>query len=210
MAAAEKMLLEAPKPKGYLPIDGIAAYDKAVQGLGRTHRTNQKSAPHYKLVATNIPAHKRFLSSIARRLDQLGALTKGQRDTANQGLFSEKDNLESKYAQAAVRHLLDDAKNGGIAGLDFMDFLRQMGLENIVDPKTNGIAEDKYPPMSQFLNRMLSLKLGTQEQVFEPQIGANAFVEGVFVEDHAVFSGRRIIARTAHLFAASESQVDSK
>jgi len=33
VAAAEKLLLETPKAKGYLPIDGIAAYDKAVQGL---------------------------------------------------------------------------------------------------------------------------------------------------------------------------------
>ncbi|WP_119156914.1 aromatic amino acid transaminase [Caldimonas tepidiphila] len=33
VAAAEKQLIEAAKPKGYLPIDGIAAYDKAVQGL---------------------------------------------------------------------------------------------------------------------------------------------------------------------------------
>ena len=33
VAAAERQLLEVPKPKGYLPIDGIAAYDKAVQGL---------------------------------------------------------------------------------------------------------------------------------------------------------------------------------
>ncbi len=33
VAAAEKQLLEASKPKGYLPIDGIAAYDKAVQHL---------------------------------------------------------------------------------------------------------------------------------------------------------------------------------
>jgi aromatic-amino-acid transaminase len=33
VAAAEHQLLEAPKAKGYLPIDGIAAYDKAVQGL---------------------------------------------------------------------------------------------------------------------------------------------------------------------------------
>jgi hypothetical protein len=43
--------------------------------------------PHYYLASTDIPAQKRFLSAIARRLDQLGALTKGQRDTANQGLF---------------------------------------------------------------------------------------------------------------------------
>ena len=31
--AAEKMMMEAPKPRGYLPIDGLNAYDKAVQGL---------------------------------------------------------------------------------------------------------------------------------------------------------------------------------
>jgi aromatic-amino-acid transaminase len=31
--AAEKMMVEAPKARGYLPIDGIAAYDQAVQGL---------------------------------------------------------------------------------------------------------------------------------------------------------------------------------
>jgi aromatic-amino-acid transaminase len=33
VAAAEQMLLQAPKAKGYLPIDGIAAYDRAVQDL---------------------------------------------------------------------------------------------------------------------------------------------------------------------------------
>ena len=33
VAEAEKQLLAAPKAKGYLPIDGIAAYDAAVQGL---------------------------------------------------------------------------------------------------------------------------------------------------------------------------------
>jgi aromatic-amino-acid transaminase len=33
VAAAERQMLEAPKARGYLPIDGIAAYDKAVQGL---------------------------------------------------------------------------------------------------------------------------------------------------------------------------------
>ncbi|MFM8796279.1 MAG: aromatic amino acid transaminase [Betaproteobacteria bacterium] len=33
VAAAEKALIEQAKPKGYLPIDGIAAYDTAVQDL---------------------------------------------------------------------------------------------------------------------------------------------------------------------------------
>jgi aromatic-amino-acid transaminase len=31
--AAERQLADSPKPKGYLPIDGIAAYDRAVQEL---------------------------------------------------------------------------------------------------------------------------------------------------------------------------------
>jgi aromatic-amino-acid transaminase len=33
VAEAEKQLLAAPKAKNYLPIDGLATYDKAVQGL---------------------------------------------------------------------------------------------------------------------------------------------------------------------------------
>jgi len=33
VAAAEKQLVDVQKARGYLPIDGIAAYDKAVQGL---------------------------------------------------------------------------------------------------------------------------------------------------------------------------------
>jgi aromatic-amino-acid transaminase len=31
--AAEKQMIEAPKPRGYLPMEGIAAYDAAVKGL---------------------------------------------------------------------------------------------------------------------------------------------------------------------------------
>jgi aromatic-amino-acid transaminase len=33
VAQAEKQMMETPAARGYLPIDGIAAYDKAVQGL---------------------------------------------------------------------------------------------------------------------------------------------------------------------------------
>jgi aromatic-amino-acid transaminase len=33
VAQAERQMVEAPKARGYLPIDGIAAYDTAVQGL---------------------------------------------------------------------------------------------------------------------------------------------------------------------------------
>jgi aromatic-amino-acid transaminase len=33
VAEAEALMQATPKPRGYLPIDGIAAYDKSVQGL---------------------------------------------------------------------------------------------------------------------------------------------------------------------------------
>ena len=33
VSAAEQLMLEAPKARGYLPIEGLAAYDKAVQAL---------------------------------------------------------------------------------------------------------------------------------------------------------------------------------
>jgi len=33
VAEAERQMVQSPKARGYLPIDGIAAYDKAVQGL---------------------------------------------------------------------------------------------------------------------------------------------------------------------------------
>jgi hypothetical protein len=47
----------------------------------------------------DLAAQKRFVSSIARRLDQLGALTRGQRQTTSQCLFTASDNLESPYAR---------------------------------------------------------------------------------------------------------------
>ena len=46
-----------------------------------------------------------------------------------------------------------------------------------------------------------------QEKVLQPQIGANALVEGVFVKDHADFSGARIIARTGVQFAPPASPI---
>jgi hypothetical protein len=59
--------------------------DAAIQGLGRTNRTNQAQPPLFRPIATDVKAEKRFLSTIARRLDTLGAITRGQRQTGGQG-----------------------------------------------------------------------------------------------------------------------------
>ncbi|GAA3276469.1 hypothetical protein GCM10020258_56860 [Sphingomonas yabuuchiae] len=55
--------------------------DAAIQGLGRTHRTHQAAAPLFRPVSTDCRGERRFISTIARRLDSLGALTRGQRQT---------------------------------------------------------------------------------------------------------------------------------
>lgn len=45
-----------------------------MQDFGRTNRTNQAVAPEYVLLSLKVGGEKRFFSTIARRLEQLGAL----------------------------------------------------------------------------------------------------------------------------------------
>ena len=137
--------------------------DAAVQGFGRTHRTNQANAPHYVLPTTNLKAQKRFVSSIARRLDQLGALTRGQREATSQGMFTAADNLESHYATLALNNFFTDLYRGK-TDLSFHDVTQQMGL-NLLD-ENGALSESKMPGIPQFLNRLLSLKTDRQNAVF--------------------------------------------
>ena len=91
--------------------------DAAIQGLGRTNRTNQAQPPLFRPVATNVKAEKRFLSTIARRLDTLGAITRGQRQTGGQGLFRPEDNLESPLRARRAAPALHAARRGQGRGL---------------------------------------------------------------------------------------------
>ena len=141
---------------------------KATQGFGRTHRSNQASAPIFKLVTTDVKGHKRFISTIARRLDQLGALTKGQRNTGS-GIFGEKDNLESPIAIRALQTFYDMLGTNQFAGLDGKEVLQNLGLlssftDEFGNYKTN---TEVASNMSRFLNRILALKVDEQNRVFD-------------------------------------------
>lgn len=130
----------------------------AVQGFGRTLRSNQASAPEYVLMTTNVPAQARFISTIARRLDQLGALTKGQSNTGSQGIFSSSDNLEGEYARMSLRTLLSTLDR---------DTLHEMGYDNLYDKQGHlNVSSDHLTNINRFLNRLFVLPLDKQPMVY--------------------------------------------
>ncbi len=149
--------------KHYLLEAGWRA-DNAIQGLGRTHRTNQAQPPLFRPMAANVKAGKRFLSTIARRLDTLGAITRGQHQTGGAGLFRSEDNLESPYARAALRQFYYLLHQGKIEGCSLTTFEAVTGLSLTTE---EGGLRDELPPITTWLNRLLALRIETQNLLFE-------------------------------------------
>ncbi len=174
---ADKRIKNQRQRVHYLVQAGWQA-NEAVQGLGRAHRSNQATAPVLKLARTDIPGHKRFISTIARRLAQLGALTTGERRSTGQGLFKDSDNLENQYASAAVKKLYTDAFSNqpqttnddapaSRNPLTWTALTEGMGF----DPESfvgdgGSLVEEKIPSVPQFLNRILILPISQQRIVF--------------------------------------------
>ena len=137
--------------------------DQAIQGLGRTHRTHQASAPLFRPVSTDVRGERRFISTIARRLDALGAITRGQRAAQAGGLFRAEDNLESVYAKAALRLLYLALARGDVDGWTLERFETATGLSLLTG---EGAVREDLPPMSRFLNRLLALPIDDQNALF--------------------------------------------
>jgi predicted RNA methylase len=131
--------------------------DRALQGLGRSHRSNEAQPPAYKLVCTDIPGEMRFISIIAKRLEALGALTRGQRDAASSGIFDPSDNLETEWGSLAVAALLKRVAKTGIPGLSYDKWFDQTALALM---NGDGSVRVETIPVSRFLNRVLCCDLG--------------------------------------------------
>ena len=186
--------------------------DAAIQGLGRSNRTNQKQPPIFRPVATDVKGEKRFLSTIARRLDTLGAITRGQRQTGGQGLFRADDNLESAYARAALRQFYQLLHAGRVNGCSLTEFQDATGLD-LLDQ--DGSLREELPPITQFLNRVLALRIDLQNTLFatfenllEARIEA-ALAAGIYdvgVETLTAESFRVDERRAVHTHAATGAE----
>ncbi|MCM8731562.1 strawberry notch-like NTP hydrolase domain-containing protein [Hephaestia sp. GCM10023244] len=137
--------------------------DSAIQGFGRDHRTNQKQPPRYRPVTTDVKGQKRFISTIARRLDSLGAITRGQRQAGSQNMFRPEDNLESAYARDALNQLYRLIARGAVAGCSLDDFQAATGLSIVT---SEGGMREELPGITTFLNRMLALTIAMQDLLF--------------------------------------------
>jgi hypothetical protein len=142
--------------------------DRAIQGLGRTHRTHQATTPLFRPCTTDCKGELRFTSTIARRLDSLGALTRGQRQTGGQNLFDPADNLESEYAKAALVTWFGLLHSGKLQSTNLVDFESRSGLQLTCD---DGCLVEDLPPITRWLNRILALPIGMQNSIFEEFLG---------------------------------------
>ena len=193
--------------------------DQAIQGLGRTHRTHQASAPLFRPVTTDVKGERRFIATIARRLDSLGAITRGQRDSqtamggSDAALFRESDNLESSYARAALRQFYSALWRGRIEGWNVERFQDSTGLKIVHE----GGLKDELPPMPKFLNRLLALPIAEQNQLFaeleeriaaniEQAIEAGSYEVGVetVIADSLIVAGRETLYEHPGTGAATE------
>lgn len=142
--------------------------DAAIQGLGRTHRTRQASPPVFRPVTTDVRGERRFISTIARRLDSLGALTRGQRQTGGQNLFDPADNLESRYAKDALTNWYHLLYAGTLTSVSLERFQKLSGLRL---ESEGGSLRDDLPPIQRWLNRLLALRIDLQNAIFDEFLG---------------------------------------
>jgi hypothetical protein len=183
--------------------------DAAIQGLGRSHRTNQASAPLFCPVTTDIHGEKRFTSTISRRLDSLGALTKGERRAAGNGLFRAEDNLESPWAKRALQAFYVALHGGNVPAMDRESFEAKTGLQ-LLDGEGQLRGPEQLPPMNTFLNRLLALRIEDQnalfrsfdailESVIERAAGAGLLDHGLedIVADDLTVEAEEVIRRDA-------------
>ncbi|XP_062605521.1 uncharacterized protein LOC134267315 [Saccostrea cucullata] len=176
--------------------------DKAVQQLGRSHRSNQSSGPMYKLLTTDLGGERRFAAAVARRLQSLGALTKGDRRAASGADLTEfnfdtpygRNALRAMYQSVCTRKILPGINMKTVSEKysedDFLAIMQEslilMGLIDVEALRVGIQIKDRDAgDVSRFLNRILGLSVAKQNCIFK------YFIECMTVSiDNAKSEGR--------------------
>lgn len=153
--------------------------DRAIQQFGRTHRSNQVTAPEYIFLISELAGERRFASIVAKRLESLGALTHGDR-RATESRDLSKYNVENKYGTKALdkitKAILGYIENkvpppkgypGGESRF-FADMKKGMIDVGIFckEPRF-GLNTEKDCTITKFLNRILGLEVHQQNFLFQ-------------------------------------------
>jgi protein strawberry notch len=142
--------------------------DKQMQCFGRTHRSDQAVPPEYVLLSTELGGEKRFSSTIARRLQSLGALTKGDRGAADNADW-QRYNFETSEGSSALCLIYKRIVAGEtVEGLnDPKQTLRDIGLLVTNGDGTEEVRKDDLFNVPRFLNRVLALEVDEQNALFD-------------------------------------------
>lgn len=153
--------------------------DRAVQQFGRTHRSNQVNAPEYMFLISDLAGERRFASTVAKRLESLGALTHGDRRATETRDLSQF-NIDNKYGRSALETIMKSIMRyeqplvpppKDYRGDFFTDIAGALvGVGLIVNSEaTPGVLSlDKdYNNISKFLNRILGMPVDLQNRLFK-------------------------------------------
>lgn len=153
--------------------------DRAIQQFGRTHRSNQVNAPEYIFLISDLAGERRFASTVAKRLESLGALTHGDR-RATESRDLSQFNIDNKYGRSALEAVMKTIMGyeapmvpppADYKGDFFTDVAGALvGVGLIVNSETNPgvLSLDKdYNSISKFLNRILGMPVELQNRLFK-------------------------------------------
>ncbi|KAK7804957.1 hypothetical protein U0070_025479 [Myodes glareolus] len=129
--------------------------DRAIQQFGRTHRSNQVTAPEYVFLISELAGEQRFASIVAKRLESLGALTHGDR-RATESRDLSRFNFDNKkcFGNCYEIHYVRQ----GLIGV---------GLINVEDRSGILTLDKDYNNIGKFLNRILGMEVHQQNALFQ-------------------------------------------
>ncbi|XP_047538604.1 protein strawberry notch isoform X3 [Vanessa atalanta] len=153
--------------------------DRAIQQFGRTHRSNQVNAPEYIFLISDLAGERRFASTVAKRLESLGALTHGDRRATEMRDLSQF-NIDNKYGRTALEAVMKAIMKyetplvppprdySGDFFQDVASALVGVGLIVNTENAPGVLSLDKdYNNMSKFLNRILGMPVELQNRLFK-------------------------------------------